>query len=653
MPCPIVPAPSTAIRRIRIVERFYRRNGPGYRRRYNGGLKALAAVVLLSGALTAAIAWPVLASPAERIFGREIAGRHHDPFTVMWQLAHERPRFPYRQPLVDDTGALAARAVGPVAAYNLIVLLSFPLTALATFLLARYLGMPDGAAITAAMAFAFAPPHLAHAAYHPHVAQTQWLPLYLLALWSCVDRTSFRRAAGCVLAAAAVLLSNAYGALIVAVATPVVVAGIWIARRPGGRRVAAGIAAAAAVLVCGLVVARFALPRVMPDLWRFAADPADLLRYGARWWAYFVPPVDHPFWGAPSARVWNGELVPGAIIEQQISISFALMALAAVAIWTSPVRAVPVLAALAVWGALCSMAPTFALAPAGWFYGAAPVFRAYARFALLTHLAIALLAGIGVSVLWTRRRAIAMLLVGIAMIECAPLAARSRDVLPTAGHRWMASQSRNSRALDCVQPSQADALVPWLMGRELGTLSPLLPSCDELNIAQRAATLGYTHIISRTAANSRGVLPSRPGLAPTASFDDSVVYGVLAEASPVMVIESRGFSALEHDAGESWRWMEQHGEWIVSNPRSSPVRVHLELHLDALHRPRRVAVAVDAVPTAVLIAEPDGGRHRVGPMVISPGVHHITFTALEPASRAPGEDGRMLTVRLTDWRWWQ
>ena len=617
-------------------------------------MKALAAAVLLSGALTVALAWPVLASPTERIFGREIAGRHHDPFTVMWQFAHERPRFPYRQPLVDDTGAIAARAVGPVAAYNLIVLLSFPLTALATSLLARYLGMPGGAAITAAIAFAFAPPHLAHAAYHPHIAQTQWLPLYFLALWACVERPSLWRAAGLALASAAVLLSNAYGGLMAGVATPVVVAGIWIARRPCGRRAAAGIAACAAALVCGIAAARFALPRLMPDMWRFASDPADLLRYGARWWAYFVPPVDHPLWGAAAAKVWNGELIPGAIIEQQISISFPLMALAGVAIWTSTVRAMPVLAALAVWGALCSLAPTFALAPASWFYEAAPVFRAYARFALLTHLAIALLAGIGLSIVWRRQRAIAIVLLGIAAIEYAPLTPRSRDVLPTAAHRWMASQPRDSRALDCVQPSQADALVPWLMDRELGTLSPLLPSCEELNIAQRAATLGYTHIISHMHPNGSGdVIPLRPGLAPSASFDDSVVYQVLADPAPVMVTGIRGFSALERDARESWRWMEQQGEWIVRNPRSSPVRVHLELELDALDRPRRIAVAVDAVPMALLTANPDGGRHRAGPMILAPGEHRITFTALEAASRAPGEDGRMLTVRLTDWRWWE
>jgi hypothetical protein len=35
------------------------------------------------------------------------------------------------------------------------------------------------------------------------------------------------------------------------------------------------------------------------------------------------------------------------------------------------------------------------------------------------------------------------------------------------------------------------------MRRELATLSPALPSCAEPNIAQQAASLGYTHLIVR------------------------------------------------------------------------------------------------------------------------------------------------------------
>ncbi len=94
----------------------------------------------------------------------------------------------YSQPVTDIAGALLARVSGVVAAYNWLVLLSFPLAAAAAYLLARHLLLSPAGATVAALAFAFSPFHLAHAAYHPHIAQTQWMPLYLLALWRCLDQ---------------------------------------------------------------------------------------------------------------------------------------------------------------------------------------------------------------------------------------------------------------------------------------------------------------------------------------------------------------------------------------------------------------------------------------------------------------------------------
>ncbi len=131
------------------------------------------------------------------------------------------------QPVTDVTGALLARASGPVAAYNWLVLLSFPLSAAAAYLLARHLALSRAGATLAAMAYAFSPFHLAHAAYHPHIAQTQWMPLYFLALWRCLDHPSPVAAGLLGAAAIAVTLSNFYGGLIAAVITPVAVAAYW------------------------------------------------------------------------------------------------------------------------------------------------------------------------------------------------------------------------------------------------------------------------------------------------------------------------------------------------------------------------------------------------------------------------------------------
>ncbi|MEO5895770.1 MAG: hypothetical protein ABIS06_08735, partial [Vicinamibacterales bacterium] len=141
---------------------------------------AVSAVALLVSLFLAA---PVLQAPSERVFGRETVGRHHDPFTVMKQFERPVTRGIYMQPFTDVPGALLARIAGPVPAYNWLILATFPLSAAATYLLAGHLKLSQGSAILAAFAFAFSPFHLAQAAYHPHIAQTQWLPVYLLALW--------------------------------------------------------------------------------------------------------------------------------------------------------------------------------------------------------------------------------------------------------------------------------------------------------------------------------------------------------------------------------------------------------------------------------------------------------------------------------------
>ncbi len=139
-----------------------------------GRAAEVAAVSAMAAIATAAMAALVLRAPSERVFGMEIVGRHHDPFTVMAQFGRPIAFGVYSQPVTDITGAWLARMSGPVAAYNWLVLLSFPLAAAAAYLLARYLTLTPAGATVAAMAYAFSPFHLAQAAYHPHIAQIQW-----------------------------------------------------------------------------------------------------------------------------------------------------------------------------------------------------------------------------------------------------------------------------------------------------------------------------------------------------------------------------------------------------------------------------------------------------------------------------------------------
>src|SRR6186997_3685395 len=125
-----------------------------------GRAAEVAAVSALALVLTLAVAAPVLRAPSERIFGMELVGRHHDPFTVMERFDRPIAYDLYLQPLTDIPGALLARWFGPVAAYNWLVLLTFPLSAVTAYLLARHLTLAPASAAFAAIAFAFSPFHL-------------------------------------------------------------------------------------------------------------------------------------------------------------------------------------------------------------------------------------------------------------------------------------------------------------------------------------------------------------------------------------------------------------------------------------------------------------------------------------------------------------
>src|SRR5262245_47519768 len=184
-------------------------------------LRRFALVFAASAALTLLLAWPVAERPTERIYGTEIAGRHPDPFAAMRRLDFSIADT-FTQPATDWTGAAVASVTGPVAAYNLIVLLSFPLAAAAADLFAVLLTGSSLASLCAGALVMLSPYHLAHAAYHPHVAQVGWQALVFAAIVAFVDRPTAVRAM--IVGAAMLWLSAAdfYGGFIGLVLAPVV-----------------------------------------------------------------------------------------------------------------------------------------------------------------------------------------------------------------------------------------------------------------------------------------------------------------------------------------------------------------------------------------------------------------------------------------------
>jgi hypothetical protein len=534
-----------------------------------GRIAEVAAVSAIAVIVTVAMAAPVLRAPSERLFGMEIVGRHYDPFIVMEQFARPISVGVYSQPVTDITGALLARISGAVAAYNWLVLLSFPLAAAAAYLLARHLALSPAGATVAAMAYAFSPFHIAHAAYHPHIAQTQWMPLYLLALWQCLDDASPAAVGFLGAAALAVTLSNFYGGLIAAVITPVAVAAYWLviggrepfprdARGKGFRppflRLGITVGSLVLIAICGMAYASYAAHAVVVNRDAFAFPRVDLFRYSAKWWSYLVPPVEHPLLGATVHRFWTAVGVGVGLLEQQVSLGWGIVVLGLIAVsgwlvrdWQLPsVACVPVLVILAMTALVCSLSPertigTFTFVrPSALLYNVVPMFRSYARFGVVVQLMAALLAGIGVDRL--RRagtigaRVVCVALVALAAGEYAVSpSALWRDVLPTTAHRWITRQPGRVRALDCTPFNQESESVQWLTDYRVTLLGGSISDCTETNLSQKLAANGYTHLlVRRDTADGQWFAdhPAPDGLRLAARFDDGLVFTVLPREQP-------------------------------------------------------------------------------------------------------------------------
>jgi hypothetical protein len=641
-----------------------------------GGVAAATAV------LTGVLALSVLAAPTERIFGFEIAGRHHDPFTVMRQFELGFRGSLYNQPVTDAAGTLLAKSLGGVAAYNLLVLITFPLAAATTYLLARYLALSRAAAAFAALAFAFSPFHLAHAAYHPHIAQVQWLPLYLLALWRCLDAATPAAVAVLGLATATVTLSNFYGGLIAAVLTPVAIAAYWLPRPRAGsqpiRQLGVTVATLLVLAAAGAAYVTWSAPGMLAGNSELAFPRIDLFRYSAKWWSYFVPPVAHPVLGPAASRFWEAEGGRLGMVEQQVSLGWAVVVLGLIAIagWradgtrrSAALARVPALAMVAAAALLCSLSPervigefTF-VRPSALIYEFLPMFRSYARFGVAVQLMAVLLAGIGVDVLWRLRSRLAkpacaaLVMLGAAEYAVSP-ASLSRDVLPTTAHRWVMQQAGAMQVLDCAPLTHESSSVSWLTNGRIAVLGEQAVDCYEPNAAAKLAAYGYTHLIVRR--------PDRPGRTPIAAGPrtglrldyesrDAVVMGIDEPKPAVYTTAMSGFSAREYNQEWSWRWMGQSASWTIANTTPHTVAATLNVELSAFAQERRITVLLDQKVVHAVTINPERRSHRIGPFLVGPGMHELRFQAVEPPTVADAlihnRDRRPLSVAIGTWTW--
>lgn len=223
--------------------------------------------------------------------------------------------------------------LGDVAASNLIVVATFPASALGAFALARHLGASRTGAFLAGLAFGFCPYRLARLAGHYDLLGTQWLPLYILAFITTLKagRGAWRAAitAG-LLGAACGYTSLTYLTFLAMLS---LVHGAWSLSQHGEDRLARAGRAAAVAGIVGLLLAPL-LVEVHDDLaaWRYLPYPGSD-RYVADAAAYVLPTSKQTVLGHRIGRAFDPNLT-----ETTVFLGYLVPALGLAAVGSRALR---------------------------------------------------------------------------------------------------------------------------------------------------------------------------------------------------------------------------------------------------------------------------------------------------------------------------
>lgn len=368
------------------------------------------------------------------------------------------------------------RAVGEVVAYNIIVLISFPLTGFGTYLLAKELWGSRLAALVAGTAVGFCAYRVSHALGHLSLVTTQWMPFFLLYVERTIKRPTLRNGllAGVFYGLSALVTwYYAVGSAISAL--------LYLSVRlapPDLKKTKQLVGATAAAVVVALVmVTPFAVPYVdrvtsgamtnRPPLQQetFAASVAD----------FFIPSASHPVWGRWISRHWRSGANGQWPAEWQIYLGTVVLGLALVGVCIDRTRPIWALVIMGFGMFVLALGPSLQMthrsvadaAAAGHWWsvplpvralGSIPPFslmRGWSRMGIFVEIAVGLLAARGVvgllehvprafaarSNIW--RVAVTGVVVALMVVDTLAVPYQRSPVRTRAVDRWLAAEPGN------------------------------------------------------------------------------------------------------------------------------------------------------------------------------------------------------------------
>jgi hypothetical protein len=441
--------------------------------------------------LTAALTWPAVFHLRDRIIG----GFAGDNFHYLWELwyvahavfdLHTSPLFdpdiyvPYgfdlikNQDLSPGTVLLflpLTRLAGDIVSYNVIILLSFALTAFGTFLLARELWSSRAGGLLAGIGVGFCAYRFVHAEGHLSIVSTQWIPFFFLYLEKTLRRPNLRNGAITGFFYALCALATWYYASAVPIAAVLYLLfriRWWRDRQQVLPLFKPGLVAIAVAMV---IVLPFAVPYAIAALTAMTPRPlTESQAFSASVADFFIPSIHHPLWGHWMWQHWRGGANGRWLSEWEVYLGGVLLSLAILGafVWKDR-RMILVLLTLACGASVLAFGPSLYLVHPECVPGAenlaplSPVtlpvsilshippfsfLRAWSRMGFFVQLAVSLLAAAGLAYLLEtlgRAHAAWRLLIisaalGATLLDGLAIPLGMQTVAPRAVDRWMAAQ---------------------------------------------------------------------------------------------------------------------------------------------------------------------------------------------------------------------
>jgi hypothetical protein len=375
------------------------------------------------------------------------------------------------------------RLFGEVFTYNLLIMLSFCLTAFGTYLLAKEFWGSRPGALVAGVAVGFCEYRFSHATGHLTIATTQWIPFCLLFLERTVTRPGLKNGLLFGLFFALSTLSTWYYGLLTVLAIALFLAvrvRWWRDRAQVLHLVRPG---AAAVLVFAILVGPFAVLNAIGGRGLSSRGLEESQAFSAALADFVIPGAENPLTRSWILNNWRNGANGLWLSEWEVYVGAVALILAIVGLRNPEHRKVAALLFVAAGSLIIALGPSFYLTHPNSIPGAenaAPLspiplpvrflsqippftfLRAWARMAFFLQIAIGLLAAAGVASIMKRlssRRLLQGLfltaVIAVATFETLGVPFGTASTAPRPVDRWLAKQPGDFVVMEYPVPDHA------------------------------------------------------------------------------------------------------------------------------------------------------------------------------------------------------